>query len=183
MSAKGKLRSYFEEHVGEILETGTLRTVAGTSEYARRIRELRDQEGMQIRTHRDRLDLKPGQYVLESLDRLPAFSRGISPALRLEILERNGFTCQCCGIGPGDPDPSALGRKARLQIDHVKPLTQGGTNASENLRVLCTSCNQARSNVQSASETAVNLLARIGRAPRAVQCEVYQKLKQRFDPK
>ncbi len=181
MSAKDRLRLYLEEHVGEVIETATLRGIAGTSEYGRRIRELRDEEGMRIRTHRDRFDLKPGQYVLETLDRAPAFSRAIPPALRNEILERNGFTCQRCGAGPGDPDPITPSRKARLQIDHIRPLTQGGTNDPDNLRVLCTACNQARSNVESASETALNLLARIGRAPRSVQREVYERLKQKFE--
>lgn len=182
MSAKNKLRAYLKKHVGKIIHTSTLREVAGSSEYARRIRELRDQEGMAIRTHRDRLDLKPGEYVLDSLKCVPAFSRAIPPALRNEILERNGFTCQCCGVGPGDSDPIRPERKARLQIDHIKPVTQGGTNEPDNLRVLCTACNQSKSNVEPASETAINLLARIGRAPRATQREVFEKLKQRFEP-
>ncbi len=157
-----------------------IREVAGTREYARRIRELRNDEGMQIRTHIDRRDLKPGQYILESLEREPVVQRGISPQLRGEILERNGYTCQLCGAGAGDPDPFNPNRKLRLHIDHIKPKSQGGTDSKENLRVLCSACNQGRSNVQTPSETAMNLLARIRKQPRTVQREIYERLKDFF---
>lgn len=39
--AKGsriKLREFFSEHVGEIVDADTLREIAGTSEWARRVR-------------------------------------------------------------------------------------------------------------------------------------------------
>lgn len=181
MAARDRIREYLEQHVGKVVTTKTLRRVGGISEYARRIRELRDEEGMQILSHRDRDDLKPGEYVLVSLMRRPVMERDISPQLRNEILERNGYTCQHCGSGPGDPDPTHPGRKLRLQIDHEIPLTQGGTNDKDNLRVLCSACNQARGNVQSASETAVNILARLRRTSKAVQREVYEALKRRFE--
>ena len=70
-SARDKIRSYLEENVGKVVTTSMIREVAGISEYARRIRELRDEEGMRIRTHIDRHDLKLGEYVLEDLKREP----------------------------------------------------------------------------------------------------------------
>ena len=51
--ARSKLREYFLSHIGEVLDSDTLREVAGISEWARRIRELRDEEGFQILTHND----------------------------------------------------------------------------------------------------------------------------------
>ena len=42
------------------------------------VRELRNEEGWQILSHKDRSDLKPGQYLLETTKRVPAFRRGIS---------------------------------------------------------------------------------------------------------
>lgn len=181
MGARDRLRAYFEERIGKILTTHELREVAGISEYARRIRELRDEEGMQIRSHLDRHDLKPGEYVLESLERLPVIGRGISPQLRNEILERNGFTCQRCGLGAGDPDPTSQKRKIRLQIDHIIPISHGGSNEKDNLRVLCSACNQGRQNIQPPSESAKNLIARIRRQPRSVRREVYEMLKKGFE--
>ena len=136
---------------------------------------------MQILSYKDRLDLKPSEYLLASLERLPAIERGISNQLRMEILERNGFTCQLCGRTGGDPDPTNAARKVRLVIDHEIPIEQGGTNDKANLRVLCTPCNQARANIQPPTETAKNLLARIRKQSRAVQKEVYQALHRTFD--
>ena len=180
MSARDRIRQFFLQHVGEVITTQRLREVGDISEYARRIRELRDEEGLQIKSHRDRLDLRPGEYVLETVTPAPAIDRAIPAHLRAQILERNGYTCLLCGAGPGDPDPTRLGRKLRLEIDHLLPLSQGGVNEPDNLRVLCSACNQARANIETASETARNLLARIRRAPRAVQREVYEALTRSF---
>lgn len=177
MSARAKIRSYLEANVGKVVTTDAIAEVAGIRDYPRRIRELRDEEGMQIRSHIDRHDLKPGQYLLESLERVPAIERSISIRLRNEILERNGFTCQRCGNGPGDPDPVNPGRKVRLHIDHIKPISQGGTTDRDNLQVVCSACNQGRANVQAPSEDARNIIARIRRAPRTVQKEIYEVLK------
>ena len=181
MSARDIIRAFFEANVGKVVNTRQIRKVAKISEYARRIRELRDLEGMQIKSHIDRHDLKPGEYVLENLERTPVISSGISIQMRNEILERNGYTCQLCGNGPGDPDPFNAGRKIRLHIDHVIPKSQGGTDKKDNLRVLCSICNQSRSNIQSPTETARNILARIRRTPRAVQREIHEILKRSFE--
>jgi hypothetical protein len=181
MSARDKIRSFFEANVGVVLTTQQIREVANISEYARRIRELRDQEGLQIKSHIDRGDLKPNEYILETLERKPAIDQGISPPLRNEILERNGFTCQLCGAGPGDTDPFNPSRKVRLHIDHIIPISQGGTNDKNNLRVVCSACNQGRSNIQIPSETVLNVLARIRRLSKASQREIFEKLGKRFE--
>lgn len=181
MGAKDRIRDYFTANVGLILTTEQIRKVAGISEYARRIRELRDEEGFQIRTHVDRADLKPGQYILETLEQKPVVSRTISPQLRNAILERNGFTCQLCGSGPGDTDPFNPNRKVRLHIDHIIPISQGGSNSADNLRVLCSACNQGRANVQPPSETALNIIAKIRKLPKSQQKEIYDVLKRKFE--
>jgi len=181
MGARDKIRKFFVEHVGKIVTTKQIRKVAGISEYARRIRELRDEEGYQIMSHNDRADLKPGQYILENIKRKPVISRSINPQLRNEILERNGYTCQRCGAGPGDADPFNPGRKVRLHIDHIKPISQGGTDSKDNLRVLCSACNQGKSNVQPPSETALNILAKIRKLGKSEQMEIYEFLKRKFE--
>jgi hypothetical protein len=71
MSATDRLRRYLEEHVGEIVETERLREVGAVVSYARRLRELREREGMQILSHKDDNSLRPGQYRLVSLERIP----------------------------------------------------------------------------------------------------------------
>jgi hypothetical protein len=137
MGARDKLREYFLSNVGRILTTQRLRKVAGISEYGRRILELRDEEGFQIKTHVDRAGLKPGKYILETVDRKPVISRAINPQLRNEILERNGFTCQHCGAGPGDADPFNPHRKLRLHIDHIIPISQ---RVALTIKIICGYC-------------------------------------------
>lgn len=180
MAARDRIREFFIANVGKVVTTQKIRKVGGISEYARRIRELRDEEGYQIKSHVDRGDLKPGQYILETLEQKPVIGRAISPQLRNEILERNGFTCQLCGAGAGDPDPFNPNRKVRLHIDHIKPISQGGTDDKDNLRVLCSACNQGRANIQPPSDTALNLLARIRKLRRAEQREIFDFLKRKF---
>jgi len=66
LGVRAKLRKHFLNNLGRIIESEELRNVAGgTKEWARRVRELR-QEGLQILTVADRDDLRPGQYLLES---------------------------------------------------------------------------------------------------------------------
>jgi hypothetical protein len=62
-----------------------LAPVAGASEWGRRVRELRDEQGYQILTHNDRADLKPGQYVMISAERREAGERAISKETRAKV--------------------------------------------------------------------------------------------------
>lgn len=118
--SRARLRAYFLSHVGKVLESDELREASrNASEWGRRVRELRTEEGYQILTHNDRSDLKPGQYLLLNPRPIPAFERGISKETRAYVLDRNGFTCQMCGAVAGEPHPSDLTRKTRLHIGHI----------------------------------------------------------------
>jgi len=80
------------------MSSDELREVSGNiSEWARRVRELRSEEGYQILTHNDLSTLKPGEYLLNDRKPQPAFERNISKETRAYVLDRNGFTCQQCG--------------------------------------------------------------------------------------
>jgi len=178
MAARDKLRAYFEQNVGKIVNKNKLAKVAGISEWARRIRELRDDEGLQILTHNDRDDLKPGEYILISLDRRPRISHKIDAQTRTRILIRNGFTCNDCGRTAGDPDPLNPDRKVRLHIDHVDP---NGPSIDSNLRVLCSACNKGRWNL-TLPRTTINILASVRRASREDQLAVLDWLKRKYGP-
>jgi hypothetical protein len=67
----------------------------------------------------NRSDLKPGQYVLESVKPQPAFARGISKEIRAYVPGRNCFTCQMRGAAAGEPHPYDPSRKTRLHIGHI----------------------------------------------------------------
>ena len=143
--ARAKLREHFLANIGRVMDSNELREVAGDiTEWARRVRELRNEEGYQIQTHNDRSDLKPGQYILEDPKPQSAFERSISKETRAFVLDRNGFTCQMCGAVAGEPHPYDPSRNTRLHIGHIVDKSQGGTDHPSNLRALCSICNEHR---------------------------------------
>ena len=178
--SRAKLREFFIENVGKILNSDTLREIAGTSEWGRRVRELRNEEGMNIVTHNDRSELKPGEYVLIELKPLPAFEREISKEVRAFVLDRNGFTCQMCGAAAGEPHPYDTGRKTRLHIGHIIDKTMGGSDEPGNLRAICSVCNEGASNLTLNRPQAIKLLAQIRRAPTLDQLDVLKWIVEKF---
>lgn len=63
--------------------------------------------------------------------------RTIHPRKRYKILQKYNFTCCACGK-TSDEIP--------LEIDHIIPVSKGGTNDEKNLQVLCYECNQRKFN-------------------------------------
>lgn len=53
---------------------------------------------------------------------------------RLRIYKRDGYKCKKCGTG------------SDLTIDHIIPVSKGGTNVDTNLRTMCRRCNEHRGN-------------------------------------
>lgn len=179
--SKALILDFFLANVGAVLESRDIHAASGgASEWARRVRELRNEEGWQILSHKDRSDLKPGQYLLETTKRVPAFRRGISKETRARVLERNGFTCQMCGLAAGDPDPFAPGRTVRLTMAHIVDKSKGGSDTFENLRAVCTNCNEGLQNTSMPKPDRIHLLAQIRRATRDDQEAVLAWLLQKF---
>lgn len=65
---------------------------------------------------------------------------------RLAIYLRDGMDCAYCGASVEDG--------ATLTLDHVRPVSKGGTNATSNLVTCCSRCNSSRGN-RSVAEFAV----------------------------
>lgn len=152
--SRKRLRDYLYQHVGEVLSSDDLRIASGNaSEWARRVRELRNEEGLNIVTNNDTSDLKPGQYKLVDTKPIPSFARNMSKETRAYVLDRNGFTCQMCGIAAGEPHPFD-GRKTRLHIGHIIDKSQGGTDDYSNLRAICSVCNEGAANITLVRPTA-----------------------------
>jgi 5-methylcytosine-specific restriction endonuclease McrA len=178
--ARKKLRDFFEHNVGRVISSEELRAVAGTSEWGRRVRELRNEERLNIITHNDDSKLKPGQYLLTDLKPRPSFERSISKETRAFVLDRNGFTCQMCGIAAGEPHPDDNGRKARLHIGHIVDKSMGGTDDLNNLQAICSVCNEGASNLTLNRPDTIKLLAQVRRAPIKDQLDVLKWLIQKF---
>lgn len=179
--ARTKLREHFLSNLGRVMDSEELRKVAGNiTEWARRVRELRTEEGYKIQTHNDRSDLRSGQYVLNDPKPQPALSRSISKEIRAFVLDRNGFTCQMCGAVAGEQHPYDLTRKTRLHIGHIIDKSQGGTDESTNLRALCSVCNEGASNLTLERPSAQKLLIQIRRAKNSDQLEALKWLAQKY---
>ena len=179
--ARGKLRAHFLANIGRIMDSEELRTVGDNqSEWARRIRELRTEEGYLILTHNDRSELKPGQYLLENPKPQPAFARAISKETRAFVLDRNGFTCQMCGAVAGEPHPYDTTRKTRLHLGHIIDKSMGGNDDPSNLRAICSVCNEGASNATLTRPDLQKLLIQIRRATSQDQLEVLLWLIKKF---
>lgn len=63
----------------------------------------------------------------------------ISKRKRFEIFKRDNFTCKYCGRKP----PEVV-----LEIDHIVPVSAGGTSEKFNLTTSCFSCNRGKSSIE-----------------------------------
>lgn len=61
----------------------------------------------------------------------------IPSAVRKYVFERDKNQCQSCGKQQVETS---------LTIDHIIPLSRGGSNDISNLQTLCFSCNRKKSN-------------------------------------
>lgn len=78
--------------------------------------------------------------MLKAMNKLLSERRGFYKNTRYSILERAGFKCQACGLKPNKDN------EVVLHIDHIVPITRGGSNQLENLQVLCNTCNCSKGN-------------------------------------
>lgn len=62
--------------------------------------------------------------------------RGNSGRIRALVLERDRFRCRRCGQSSREG--------ASLEIDHIVPVSHGGTDLIDNLQTLCARCNNAK---------------------------------------
>lgn len=180
--SKRLILDFFIQNLGKVVESREIQNASGGAvEWARRVRELRDEEGFQILTHRDRSNLKPNQYLMETTKRVPAFSRSISKETRARVLERNGFTCHMCGAAAGDPDSLGGSRTVRLTMGHIIDKSKGGDNSIQNLRAVCSFCNEGLQNTSLPKPDRIHLLSQIRRAAIPDQKAVLDWLLQKFN--
>ncbi len=59
------------------------------------------------------------------------------------VMERDAYTCVYCGEESSAAKEAS--RKAILSVDHIKPITRGGSAAVENLACCCRQCNGEKS--------------------------------------
>lgn len=65
-------------------------------------------------------------------------SRSLSKKTRFEVFKRDGFMCQYCGDHPP---------RVTLEVDHIQPICDGGSNSQDNLVTACFPCNRGKGGV------------------------------------
>jgi DNA mismatch endonuclease Vsr len=143
VGVKEKIIEYLRKNVGAQVTGEELSYLAGnTKEWARRIRELRTEDGWPIITkNTGRDDLPVGVYVLEEDRQAYEHDRCIPDPVRVAVLERDHFACVKCGWDRSKmtkDDPRKM-----LELHHVKHHSDGGDNTVENLITLCNVCHDA----------------------------------------
>jgi hypothetical protein len=173
------LEAYFLEHVGEVLDNKTLRKVADADSWSRRVRELRDKYGYDIKTRTEDPDLKVGQYVLVSKTKRSVPKKGaISKTLRYQVFDRDDSTCQKCGYMTGQMHED--GKPVRLHVAHVSDESHGGETELGNLTTHCSICNEGASNVSAPPYNWSRLMAVLRKAKPKDQEAAYEWLKNKL---
>ncbi|MFO7849530.1 MAG: HNH endonuclease signature motif containing protein [Spirochaetia bacterium] len=137
-SMRDKIIAYLRKNVAEEVTGEELRYVAKGSEWARRVRELRVEQGWPITTlYSGNPTLPVGVYVLEADRQAPMHDRQIPEAIRRKVLRRDNYTCNKCGWSyklwnPSDP--------RFLEVHHILGYAKGGKSEEDNLITYCNVC-------------------------------------------
>ncbi len=136
-----KILEYFRRNVAKPVTGEELSYVAQGSEWARRVRELRTEEGWPIATRMSGNPLLAiGTYVLEMDRQAPRHDRRISESVRREAMRRDNYRCKECGWHHGLWNPSD---PRFLELHHVVHHANGGDSSIENLTTYCNVCHDS----------------------------------------
>lgn len=136
--AKEKILMYLRKNIGKIVTGEELSYVAQSSEWARRTRELRTEDGWPISTKMSgNPSLAVGEYILEDDRQAPPHDRHIKESTRREALKRDGYRCRNCGWPQGSR--SKFDQRF-LELHHIEHHADGGSNELENLITYCNIC-------------------------------------------
>lgn len=140
-SGKGRIREYLKDNVGEPVKSETLARISGISQYARRVRELRNEEGFVIDSTRTREELGQNDYYVVEIRDVDEKNR-ISAQARYEQLQREQ-ACQICGRTVDHPEVKYM------EVDHIESFVNysdpDAVNDPSNLRTLCNECHHGKS--------------------------------------
>ncbi|MEL7186891.1 MAG: HNH endonuclease signature motif containing protein [Pseudomonadota bacterium] len=138
LSVKDKILDFLRRNVGQRVTGEELKYLAkDKSEWARRVRELRTEDGWPVMTRVSGVrELPVGVYILEQDRQAPKHDRNIPDPVRVEVLERDGFACRICGWSRSNANPDDRTRNL-LELHHIDQHAHGGENVAENLITLC----------------------------------------------
>lgn len=196
-NVRQRIEAFLLKHIGEAVTNEQIRaaardpvTGAEPENWHQRLSELRTDYGYAILTHRDRADLRPGQYLMPTPDRRPGASGRVRPAGATwkAVLARAAGGCEWemggvrCGLKTGEADPVG-GGTVRLTPDHVTPHSIHPGSDPLNpaaWQALCGRHQVMKRNYWDESTGKLNAYAIVQAAPRKTKREIYQFLKKYF---
>ncbi len=95
----------------------------------------------------------------------------ISTRTRFEVFKRDGFRCIYCGASPVERP---------LHVDHVEPISKGGTDDPANLVTACAECNLGKSSVPLREKRLAPNIATEADQEHAEQIREYLKLQKKI---
>ena len=134
----GRATNVEADPTAEPEKTGQSRTrVRNSTPYSIVIYRCDACRNAEVRTNRGRKRLRPSELEAAECDAILEVEgeRGhstIAPSVRRAVLRRDGDVCQAPGCE----------RTGFLEVHHIKPRSQGGSNRPENLVTLCSSCHR-----------------------------------------
>jgi 5-methylcytosine-specific restriction endonuclease McrA len=129
--AKWKMLRALYEKEGNYISSDKMMEISGNQpEFARRLRELRDNCGANLEAVNSRWRLID-RNILESTER-----EYLTASQKKKLFETANYCCQICGDGPMKPGSRGL------QADHRIPVISGGSSKfPDNWMALCWLCN------------------------------------------
>lgn len=73
----------------------------------------------------------------------------IGKQIRVQVLARDGYKCKMCG---------RTKEKVPLEVDHIIPVANGGTDELSNLATLCRDCNRGKTSYRFTDYTMMDIL-------------------------
>ena len=99
---------------------------------------LQSKKGSKIKVFLDDViedSVIPADFVSKDTEKSKLSRSPLSPRLRMDVLKRDKYVCQYCG---------ACGPAVELEIDHIIPVSRGGTDDIDNLKTACFDCNRGK---------------------------------------
>jgi hypothetical protein len=144
-----RLLEVFMANAGRVLTNSDLAERLGdhSDSWTRRLRELREPRfgGYEILTHNTSSELKPGEYLFPpQAYKEPSEQQRLKAATRAEVLLRDAYTCQYCGLTRGQRYEDETPVSLRVRALDAK---SGDVTASRCL-TMCSKCFDAEDTIR-----------------------------------
>jgi hypothetical protein len=80
------------------------------------------------------------------IDRAKHYGVHFEHVNKVKVFERDGWHCQLCGIATPRRLLSGKRQSRSPELDHIIPLSQGGSHSYDNTQCACSKCNQSKNN-------------------------------------